>query len=52
MKQQELLKPISIHPEVGFGKPCIKGHRIWGSLILDFLATGTTVNELLLECNV
>ena len=49
MKHQELLKRISINPQVCFGKPCIKGHRIWVSLILDFLATGMTINELLEE---
>lgn len=43
----ELLKRISIDPNVCFGKPCIRGHRIWVSLILDFLASGTTVAEIL-----
>jgi uncharacterized protein (DUF433 family) len=23
-----------------FGKPCLRGHRIWVSLILDLLASG------------
>lgn len=36
------LDRISIDPEVCFGKPCIKGTRIWVSLILDFLASGET----------
>ncbi len=45
----ELLKRISVDPNVCFGKPCIKGTRIWVSLILDFLASGTTVNVLLEE---
>jgi uncharacterized protein (DUF433 family) len=49
MKHQELFKRISINPQVCFGKPCIKGHRIWVSLILDFLATGMTMEELLEE---
>ncbi|MGA2468156.1 MAG: DUF433 domain-containing protein, partial [Thermodesulfobacteriota bacterium] len=35
MIRDELLLRISIDPEVCFGKPCIKGHRIWVSLILD-----------------
>lgn len=47
MIRDELLLHISIDPEVCFGKPCIKGHRIWVSLILDFLASGMTVQEIL-----
>jgi uncharacterized protein (DUF433 family) len=38
---------ISIHPEICHGKPCIKGTRIWVSLILDFLASGSTLEEIL-----
>ena len=49
MKQKELLNRISINPNVCFGKPCIRGHRIWVSLILDFLASGTSIPELLEE---
>jgi uncharacterized protein (DUF433 family) len=44
-----LLERISINPQVCFGKPCIKGTRIWVSLVLDQLAGGTTVEELLLN---
>jgi uncharacterized protein (DUF433 family) len=44
-----LLQRISIHPQVCGGKPCIKGTRIWVSLILDFLAEGMTETELLTE---
>ena len=44
-----LLERISIDPEVCFGRPCIKGTRIWVSLILDFLASGTTEEEILRE---
>lgn len=47
MNRQELLSRIAINPNVCFGKPCIKGHRIWVSLILDFLASGMTISELL-----
>jgi uncharacterized protein (DUF433 family) len=49
MKQRELLNRISINPNICFGKPCIRGHRIWVSLILDFLASGTSIPELLEE---
>jgi uncharacterized protein (DUF433 family) len=42
-----LLDRITIDPRVCFGKPCIKGTRIWVSLILDFLASGETENQIL-----
>jgi uncharacterized protein (DUF433 family) len=44
-----LLQRISIDPNVCFGKPCIRGTRIWVSLLLDFLASGMTVEEILAE---
>ncbi len=44
-----LLERISIDPNVCFGKPCIRVTRIWVSLILDFLASGTSIEELLEE---
>lgn len=47
MNNQDLLSRISIDPNVCFGKPCIRGHRIWVSLVLDLLASGRTVEELL-----
>jgi len=46
---EELLKRISIDPAVCGGKPCIRGHRIWVSWILDFLATGTSTEDILEE---
>jgi len=49
MTHKELLGRISIDPAVCGGKPCIRGHRIWVSLILDFLATGTSPEEILKE---
>jgi uncharacterized protein (DUF433 family) len=41
------LDRISIDPNVCFGKPCIRGTRIWVSLILDFLASGETAEQVL-----
>lgn len=49
MNRDDLLARISIDPDICFGKPCIRGHRIWVSLILDFLASGMTTEELLQE---
>lgn len=47
MDKQALLNRITIDPNICFGKPCIKGHRIWVSLILDYLAGGMTIEEVL-----
>ena len=49
MDRGQLLSRISIDPNVCFGKPCIRGHRIWVSLILNCLASGMTVKEILQE---
>jgi uncharacterized protein (DUF433 family) len=48
-KMADLLDRISIDPAVCGGKPCIKGTRIWVSLILDMLATGMSESELRAE---
>jgi uncharacterized protein (DUF433 family) len=48
-KIANLLDRISIDPAVCGGKPCIKGTRIWVSLVLDLLATGMTEAELRAE---
>jgi uncharacterized protein (DUF433 family) len=44
-----LLQRISIDPQVCFGKPCIRGTRIWVSLILDWLAAGATEQEIIAD---
>ncbi len=49
MTRDELLQRISIDPNVCFGKPCIRGHRIWVSLILDLLASGMEIADILRE---
>ena len=49
MDKEALLNRISIDSNICFGKPCIKGHRIWVSLILDWLAGGMTIPEILAE---
>lgn len=47
MKRHELLARISVDPSICFGKPCLRGHRIWVSLILDLLASGETHAQIL-----
>ncbi|MGH9405588.1 MAG: DUF433 domain-containing protein [Terriglobia bacterium] len=49
MKRDELLSRITIDSKVCFGKPCIRDHRIWVSLILDFLASGASAEQVLEE---
>jgi uncharacterized protein (DUF433 family) len=44
-----ILGRIAVDPNVCFGKPCIKGTRIWVALVLDWLAHGMTTDEILRE---
>jgi uncharacterized protein (DUF433 family) len=44
-----LLGRISVDPNVCFGKACIRGTRIWVSLLLDLLASGETAERILEE---
>ena len=41
------LSRISVDPQICFGKPCIRGTRIWVSLLLDILASGSSIEEIL-----
>ena len=47
--REELLKRIWIDPARCGGKPCIRGHRVWVSLVLDLLAAGASVAEVLAD---
>jgi uncharacterized protein (DUF433 family) len=47
MTRDDLLRRISIDPAICFGKPCIRGTRIWVSLILENLAEGVSKEEIL-----
>lgn len=47
MTREQLAKHISVDPNVCFGKPVIRGTRIWVALILDNLAEGVSEEELL-----
>ena len=49
MTRDELLARISIDPNVCFGKPCIRGRRIWVSFVLDLLAGGQTPERVMEE---
>jgi uncharacterized protein (DUF433 family) len=47
MAPSNLLDRISVNPNICFGKPCIRGTRIWVSLILDMLAGGDSIQGIL-----
>jgi len=47
VERKKLLERISIDSNVCFGKPCVRGTRIWVSLIIDNLAAGVSEEELL-----
>ena len=40
---------ITIDPAICHGKPCIRGTRIWVSLLLDLLAAGAPTEEILAD---
>jgi len=44
-----LLARITSDPEVRFGKPCIRGHRITVQEILEWLATGASQEQILAD---
>ena len=46
-KSEDLFKRISIDPNVCFGRPCVRGTRIWVSLIVDNFAEGVPEAEIL-----
>jgi len=45
--REDLLQRISVDPHVCFGKPCVRGTRIWVSLIIENLAEGIPEAEIL-----
>jgi uncharacterized protein (DUF433 family) len=49
MTDQELLSRITTNPKVMVGKPVIRGTRLTVEYILNLLAHGATVEEILEE---
>ncbi|MFM6182315.1 MAG: DUF433 domain-containing protein, partial [Dolichospermum sp.] len=49
MIEQEILNRITTNPKVMTGKPTIKGTRLTVEYILNLLADGATVTEILEE---
>ena len=44
---EQLLKRITIDPDICFGKPTIRGLRYPVEMILDLLSSGMTTEEIL-----
>lgn len=44
-----LLERISIDPDVRFGKPCIRGHRITVQEVLEWLSGGASQQQILTD---
>lgn len=49
MTDQELLTRITINPKVMVGKPVIRGTRLTVEFILNLLAHGATIEEVISE---
>ncbi len=49
MTDEQLLKRVTIDPKVMAGKPIIEGTRLTVEYVLNLLAHGTTVAEILAE---
>ncbi len=49
MKDEKLLERITLNPKVMVGKPVIKGTRLTVEYILNLLAHGTTIEDILEE---
>ena len=44
-----LLDRITVDPDVRFGKPCIRGHRITVQEILEWLSGGASQEQILTD---
>ena len=47
--QISLMERITTDPEVQFGKPCIRGHRITVQEILEWLSSGASQQQILAD---
>jgi uncharacterized protein (DUF433 family) len=49
MNDDELLNRITINPKVMVGKPIIRGTRLTVEYLMNLLAHGATIDEILIE---
>jgi uncharacterized protein (DUF433 family) len=49
MASPELVDRVVVDPAICFGKPTIRGHRIWVSLVLGYIVEGWTPEQIVEE---
>ena len=49
MTVEELLERVTSNPQIMGGEPCIRGTRIPVTLVLDWLASGESMEDILEE---
>jgi uncharacterized protein (DUF433 family) len=49
MSKEDLLKRVTVDPEICHGKPCIRGLRYPVEVILEYMSGGDSVEVLLAE---
>ncbi len=47
MSTEELLKKVTVDPQVCHGKPCIRGLRYPVTMLLELMSSGMTHDEIL-----
>jgi uncharacterized protein (DUF433 family) len=47
--RESLLERVTIDPDVRFGKPCIRGHRITVQEILEWLSGGASQQQIMAD---
>lgn len=47
MRRESLIKRIEINPEIMMGKPVIKGTRMPAEIIVEKIAYGATIEEII-----
>ncbi len=47
--RRQLLERIAVDPNVAHGRPVVRGTRVWVATVLDWLAEGRSVAEILAE---
>jgi len=49
MRKQSLMKRIEVNPEIMLGKPVIKGTRLPAAILVEKIAYGDTIENILVQ---